>query len=118
MMQDHAEKLLKMGHNVLLTGSAGSGKTFLLNQYIRYLRKNNVAVGVTASTGVAATHLNGRTIHSWARIGINESMSKAQLKKLFKDKTFFSKVENISTLIIVATIYPVNLYFRTPAGCS
>ncbi len=100
MKQDHAEKLLKMGHNVLLTGAAGSGKTFLLNQYIRYLRNSNIHIGITASTGIAATHLNGRTIHSWAKIGIEEKMTKSQLKKLFKDKQFFNKIQNTSTLII------------------
>ena len=35
MQQDEAFILLKMGKNVFLTGAAGSGKTYVLNQYIK-----------------------------------------------------------------------------------
>jgi len=38
MTQREALDILKLGHNVYLTGSAGSGKTFLLNQYIAHLK--------------------------------------------------------------------------------
>jgi len=75
MTQHEALNILKSGHNVFLTGSAGSGKTFLLNEFITYLKSENILAGVTASTGIAATHINGRTIHSWCGMGIEESMN-------------------------------------------
>lgn len=87
MQQDEALDILKMGHNVYLTGAAGSGKTYVLNQYIKYLREHNIVVGVTASTGIAATHMNGMTIHSWAGLGISDHidikqiLTKSSLKK-------------------------------------
>ena len=56
MTQKDALDILKLGHNVFLTGAAGSGKTYLLNQYIDYLRLHKIPVGITASTGIAATH--------------------------------------------------------------
>ena len=62
MNQKQALNILKLGHNVFLTGAAGSGKTYVLNQYIKYLKTNKVIVGITASTGIAATHMNGKTI--------------------------------------------------------
>ena len=37
MKQDTALKLMQAGENVFLTGSAGAGKTYTLNQYIQYL---------------------------------------------------------------------------------
>ena len=40
MTQDDALNILKLGKNVFLTGAAGSGKTYVLNQYIKYLKKN------------------------------------------------------------------------------
>ncbi|MCX6783459.1 MAG: PIF1 family DEAD/DEAH box helicase [candidate division WWE3 bacterium] len=87
MTQEEAFKILKTGDNVFLTGKAGSGKTYLLNQYIDYLKQNNVAVGVTASTGIAATHMEGLTIHSWAGIGIKDSMTDDEIRLLlFKDR--------------------------------
>lgn len=84
MTQKEALDILKLGHNVFLTGQAGSGKTFLLNKYISYLKKNDVNVGVTASTGIAATHMDGVTIHSWSGLGIKEKLTDSDIKKLFK----------------------------------
>jgi len=57
MIQKEALKILKSNSNVFLTGSAGTGKTFLLNKFIEHLKKKNIQVSVTASTGIAATHL-------------------------------------------------------------
>ena len=48
MTQQEALSILKLGENVFLTGPAGSGKTFLLNQYIDYLKKNDIEFAVTA----------------------------------------------------------------------
>ncbi len=75
MDQKTALGILKSGHNVLLTGSAGTGKTYVLRQFLKHLYKHQVQVGVTASTGLAATHLNGTTIHSWAKIGIKHELT-------------------------------------------
>ena len=63
MRQKTALAILKTGQNVFLTGSAGTGKTYVLNQYIKYLKDRGIGVAVTASTGIAATHMNGQTIH-------------------------------------------------------
>ena len=65
MLQKEALDILKLGRNVFLTGAAGSGKTHTLRAYIDYLVDNDIEVAVTASTGIAATHLGGMTIHSW-----------------------------------------------------
>lgn len=100
MTQDEALDLLKLGHNVYLTGPAGSGKTYLLNKYIEYLKKNNVSVGVTASTGIAATHLNGTTIHSWAGIGIKDRLQKQDIEDI-KNKIYLqARFSSVKVLII------------------
>ncbi|MCF7820788.1 MAG: AAA family ATPase [Candidatus Pacebacteria bacterium] len=100
MKQNKVLEILKAGHNVFLTGPAGSGKTFLLNKYIKYLKENKVGVAVTASTGIAATHIGGRTIHSWAGIGIKDSLNATEIKALTK-KTYLKKqFETVSVLII------------------
>ena len=74
MTQKEALEIIKTGQNIFLTGPAGCGKTFLLNKYLDYLKKKKISVGITASTGIASTHLNGRTIHSWCGIGIEEHL--------------------------------------------
>ncbi len=100
MTQKEALKILEAGHNVLLTGPAGSGKTFLLNKYIAHLKKMKIGVAVTASTGIAATHIGGRTIHSWAGIGIKDYLSSGELKALVKRSYLKKQFEKTSVLVI------------------
>jgi len=100
MTQDEALNILKLGRNVFLTGSAGSGKTYLLNRYITYLRHHKIGVSVTASTGLAATHLDGRTIHSWSGIGIRDSITDGQLNNLQRDKRLRKRYLKTKILII------------------
>ncbi len=100
MTQSEALEILKAGTNVFLTGPAGSGKTHLLNDYIAYCKSIGKAVAVTASTGIAATHLNGRTIHSWAGIGIHDALTKSELKKVTGNKKVRARLRETNTLII------------------
>ena len=100
MTQKEALDILKVGHNVFLTGAAGSGKTHLLNQYIEYLKDNDVSVGITASTGIAATHMNGKTIHSWAHIGIKEELSPADLNFIYSRQDYRMQILEVKVLII------------------
>ena len=100
MTQKNALDILKLGKNVFLTGAAGSGKTYVLNKYIAYLKKNAIPVAVTASTGIAATHMNGKTIHSWAHIGIKDSLSSSDLNAIFARKEFRQSIAEAKVLII------------------
>jgi hypothetical protein len=100
MTQKEALDILKLGHNVFLTGPAGSGKTYLLNQYIKYLKENNIPVGITASTGIAATHIGGTTIHSWAGIGIKDIIHEKDIEDLMKRQYLRSRFKKTRVLII------------------
>ncbi|RUA06836.1 MAG: helicase [Flavobacteriia bacterium] len=100
MKQEEALSLLKTGKNIFLTGSAGTGKTYVLNQYIQYLKARKIPVSITASTGIAATHLEGTTIHAWAGIGIKDSLNQAQLRKLKEKKYLKKHIEKCKVLII------------------
>ena len=100
MTQEDALNILKLGKNVFLTGAAGSGKTYVLNQYIKYLKKNKINVAITASTGIAATHMNGKTIHSWAHIGIKDSLSETDLNRIFSRTDFRMQIMSSPVLII------------------
>lgn len=92
--------LLKSGKNVFLTGSAGTGKTYVLNQYISYLKSRKVPVAITASTGIAATHMNGMTIHSWAGFGIKNRLTRANLVTMRTKKYLKKHLEEAMILII------------------
>ncbi len=100
MTQNEALEILKCGYNVFLTGPAGCGKTYLLNQYIDYLRARDVYLGITASTGIAATHINGRTIHSWCGMGILDRMTLSQIKNLTEKEHLYQRIRYAKVLII------------------
>ena len=100
MRQSSALDILKTGQNVFLTGSAGSGKTYTLNQYIDYLRARRVPVAVTASTGIAATHMSGTTIHSWSGIGIKNELSDRDLSNLSRKQFLADRLKDTAVLII------------------
>lgn len=100
MNQEQALAVLKSGANVFLTGSAGTGKTYVLNKYIQYLKARKVPVSITASTGIAATHLQGTTIHAWSGIGIKDSLSLRNLRDLRQKKYLKKHIEKTKVLII------------------
>ncbi|MBP9667177.1 AAA family ATPase [Candidatus Saccharibacteria bacterium] len=74
MNQQLALEILLSGESVFLTGPAGSGKTYVLNQFIRLAKHEGKHVSITATTGLAASHLGGTTIHSWCGIGIHDEL--------------------------------------------
>ena len=100
MNQEKALAILKSGKNIFLTGSAGTGKTYVLNKYIKYLKERRVPVSITASTGIAATHLEGTTIHAWSGIGIKNALSTRNLLELKKKKYLKKNIDKSKVLII------------------
>ena len=82
MLQTDALRILDAGASVFLTGAPGAGKTYVLNEFIKQARARGASVAVTASTGIAATHLNGQTIHSWSGVGVAEAMTDSLLKQI------------------------------------
>lgn len=57
-------RLVSEGRNILLTGQAGTGKTTLLQDFLR--DHDHGGVAVTASTGIAALNVGGSTVHRWS----------------------------------------------------
>jgi ATP-dependent exoDNAse (exonuclease V) alpha subunit len=100
MNQSKALSIMKAGKNIFLTGSAGAGKTYTLNQYIRYLRARKIMVAITASTGIASTHINGMTIHAWSGLGLKKSISKKELEAIREKKHIKDHIEQTKVLII------------------
>lgn len=82
MNQERALEMLQSGRSALITGRAGSGKTYLLNQFIKSQRAAGKTLAITATTGLAATHLGGETIHRWSKIGIHDSLPQNFFQKL------------------------------------
>lgn len=100
MTQDEAFDILAMGHNVFLTGAAGTGKTFLINRFIRHAREHAIMVAITASTGIAATHIGGMTIHSWSGMGIRDILSQDDIDMIISREYIAKRFAKTQVLII------------------
>jgi ATP-dependent exoDNAse (exonuclease V) alpha subunit len=111
MTQDRALSILKTGANVFLTGEPGSGKTHTVNTYVSYLREKGIEPAITASTGIAATHIGGMTIHSWSGIGIKSRLTDYDLDKIASSEYVVKRVRRTKILIIdeVSMLGPVTL---------
>ncbi|PCI29963.1 helicase [Candidatus Wolfebacteria bacterium] len=108
MLQTEALNIMKAGRNIYLTGAAGSGKTYVLNQYVKHLKERGVVVAVTASTGIAATHLGGMTIHSWSGIGIKDDLSEYDIELLVQKEHLWKRYDKTKVLVIdeISMIHP------------
>ncbi|MDO8443287.1 MAG: AAA family ATPase, partial [bacterium] len=100
MIQSQALSILKTGANVFLTGEPGSGKTHVINEYVAYLRERGIEPAITASTGIAATHIGGATVHSWSGIGIKTKLDKHDLNKIISKDYIAKRVRRAKVLII------------------
>jgi ATP-dependent DNA helicase PIF1 len=100
MTQDQALNILKTGANVFLTGEPGAGKTHTINNFVNYLRDRDIEPAITASTGIAATHIGGMTIHSWSGIGIRGKLDKYDLDKIASSEYIVKRIQRTRVLII------------------
>jgi len=100
MTQTEALDILKTGGNVFLTGEPGAGKTYVINQYIAWLEAAGIPVAVTASTGIAATHIGGMTLHAWSRIGIKDMLTPFDLDQITSNEKASTRITKAKVLII------------------
>lgn len=104
MNQSLALEIMLSGESVLLTGPAGAGKTYVLNQFVKLAKHEGKHVSITATTGLAATHLGGTTIHSWAGIGVQDYLPQGFAEHIAKgrreiiEKTDVLVIDEISML--------------------
>lgn len=73
--------LLK-GKHIFLSGGAGSGKSYVIEEYVKTRKKLNpdVNIAITATTGLAALNIGGETIHSLSGLGFTKTTYAEYLK--------------------------------------
>lgn len=100
MRQLQALSIMMGGRSVFLTGAPGAGKTYVLNEFIRLATYEGKNVAVTASTGIAATHIGGMTIHSWSGLGIKEFLTEHDMQWLAGNDRLVKRYNAADVLVI------------------
>lgn len=100
MRQKQALAVMTSGANVFLTGAPGAGKTYVLNHFIKRAERSGKRVAVTASTGIAASHLGGTTIHSWSGLGIIDYLSPEDLARFGAADRLVKRYNSVDVLVI------------------
>lgn len=107
MLSSEQQKVLRLvveqGKSVFFTGSAGTGKSVLLREIIRSLKRKYPrpeGVAITASTGMAACNIGGTTIHSFAGIGLGKEPVDQLVNKIKKNPKSRSRWQRVHVLVI------------------
>lgn len=96
--QASALELLRSGENVFLTGGAGSGKSFLIRQFLKEVDPKEFPI--LASTGAAAVLLGGRTFHSFFGLGIMDGGRDATFERAKKDNKLLARLKKIEGFVV------------------
>jgi ATP-dependent DNA helicase PIF1 len=88
------------GENILITGPAGTGKSYTIKHIIELLNNNKKNVGLTATTGTAAFIIGGQTIHSFLGLGINDSSLADIFINIKKHSNIYKRLVELDVLII------------------
>ena len=116
--QKAASQYIFSGGNAFLTGAAGVGKSYLLNYLIQGLRekfperrsnqayastmqqRNDSRVVVAAATGIAATHIEGVTIHSWAGVRLGVGGARVLVPRVMQNEAACQRWRKAEVLVL------------------
>lgn len=79
---------LKRRENVLLMGFGGSGKSYMIRSFVKYVKRLvfegriDLSIEVTATTGVAAVNVGGQTMHRFFGIGLGQASAERLTEKV------------------------------------
>lgn len=103
-MGEDAKRLIDIlqHENVFLTGGAGVGKSYATKEVVAFYEKLDKNVAVLASTGIAAVHVGGQTLHSFMKFGIAKILPELVDTKLYphQRKALKSMIANLDLLVI------------------
>jgi ATP-dependent exoDNAse (exonuclease V) alpha subunit len=96
--QDDAFRALCGDENIFLSGAAGSGKSYLVNHFLK--AQGPARFPVLASTGAAAVLVGGRTFHSFFGLGIMEGGVEQTIEKASKNRQVIRRVKEAKGFIL------------------
>lgn len=96
--QQEAYDLCLQGHNVVITGQCGTGKSHLVEEICRSLRLKKKNVSVTATSGISSLVLQNihcTTIHHWAGLKDGRYTKEELLANLLTKEAFAESAKRI-----------------------
>lgn len=96
--QQVALDLCRSGDNIFLTGGAGSGKSYVVREFMKDVDPKQMPI--LASTGAAAVLLGGRTFHSFFGLGIMEGGAEATFNRIMNDAKTLKRIRQVEGVII------------------
>lgn len=99
--QQTAFDAVKNGKNIFLTGPAGTGKSYVINEIKKWSINNKKKFAITALTGCAAVLIGGRTLHSTLGLGLGDKPIDILVHKMKRcNKTQYVRLQSLDLLVI------------------
>jgi len=91
-LMDHPTK------SCFITGPAGTGKSFVVKEIIRWMRYEGISYGITGSTGASAVLIGGKTLHSFLGLGLGRKSVSEYVKYMKPIQK--RRLQKLDTLLI------------------
>jgi ATP-dependent DNA helicase PIF1 len=120
--QKDAFEKFRSGESVLILGNAGTGKSRLVKEFEKYIKKNDQTktMYITSTTGISAYNIGGITINSFMGIGTAESPIEVLLKRLRYKIAIKDRIRRTDILVIdeismmsAAVFEKIHIIFQT-----
>ena len=95
LLQKYGYDVMMAGYNTFLTGGAGTGKTYVINEFVRDRSAQGYNIVVVAPTALAAMNVNGVTIHEQFKI----THSKNTMDKFIPDDDIVFDLSDIDIVV-------------------
>ena len=100
-LQEEAVSLAILGHNLFISGSAGTGKTHIVKEISNKLTSSGKTVAITCTIGIACSNFpNASTLHRWSGLHDGRFSSDELLKSVSLNEAALNRIRLVDTLII------------------
>jgi ATP-dependent DNA helicase PIF1 len=122
--QKLAFEKFKNGESILILGSAGTGKSKLVKEFVKYIKSNDETstknMYITSTTGISAYNIGGITINSFMGIGTGRAPVEVLLKRLRYRPDIKERIRRTDILVIdelsmmsASLFEKINIIFQT-----
>jgi ATP-dependent DNA helicase PIF1 len=122
--QEYAFAQVQSGKNIFLTGSGGTGKSYVIHRIREWCISENIPLLITAMTGSAALLIDGMTLHSALGLRVGDLSASQQLQHIQKFANIRTRIQTIRMLIIdevsmlnASLLETIDIILRTIRGC-